>query len=260
MRNFKVRINIFLHELIFNIINSSDYIKGRLFKNKVISKWISIDPKKTFRGNFPKNDEFSFIQIGGNDGVSFDFLHSEVVMRKSKGIIVEPSPKYFKELANNYKGFPNIRLIRKAIFKNNSSIELYELNDKGLKKIPNWGKGIGSINKKHLSSKNLLDEDFDVFIVDGITFMDLVSMYPEFMEVDYLQIDTEGYDFEILKLIDFSRFKCDFIRYEKANLNEEDKNQSEDLLRKHGYQIIGDQYDNFCLKSHLSYKIKYSRN
>lgn len=66
-----------------------------------------------------------------------------MIKRESKGIIVEPSPKYFKELELNYKDLPSIHLVRKAIYKSNSLVKLYEVNSKGLEKIPSWGKGVG---------------------------------------------------------------------------------------------------------------------
>ncbi|WP_339698766.1 FkbM family methyltransferase [Algoriphagus aquimarinus] len=254
------KINIFFHSIIFALINSEKSFYNFLYKNSYFSKWLVIDPKKTFRKNFPENQKFSFIQIGGNDGVSFDFLYSEVIKRDSYGLIVEPSPKYFKELENNYIDFKNIFLLKKAIFKSNSIVKLYEVNSNGLKKIPDWGKGVGSIDKKNLTKNELSDDDIDVIEVEGITFMDMLDNYPEFTSVNYLQIDTEGFDFEILKLIDFSKFQCDFIRYEKANLSLADLLESEVLLKKQGYQIVSDEYDNFCFKPPLTYQLKYHRN
>lgn len=257
MRN---KINIFLHSLIFNAINSSPYLVSGISKSGFFSKWIVIDPKRTFRKNFPESKGFSFVQIGGNDGVSFDFLYSEVLKRDSKGLIVEPSPRYFKDLIKNYQDKIKINLVNKAIFRNNKIVELFEANERGLKKLPEWAKGVGSIDKDHLMKNKLTEDDIDVFEVEGITFMDLMRNYPDFLSVDYLQIDTEGYDFEILKLIDFSKFSCDFIRYEKANLSSSDLEKSEKLLKSNGYQIIGDAYDNFCFKSPLSFQLKYNRN
>jgi hypothetical protein len=85
--------------------------KGRtFFRDKVI-----IDPKKTFDFNFPKKNKFSFIQVGGHYGISFDFLYYKVLERNSNGIILELSPKYFKQLIKNYERINNIILIQKAI-------------------------------------------------------------------------------------------------------------------------------------------------
>jgi len=254
------KINIYFHSIIFGWINSKLLYYNFFYRNSVFSKWVVIDPRKTFKRNFPENKKFSFIQIGGNDGVSFDFLYSEVMKRESKGLILEPSPKYFEELKFNYKDLPSINLVRKAIYTNNSLVKLYEVNSQGLKKIPDWGKGVGSIDKAHLTNRALSDDDINVVEVEGITFMDLLENFPEFYSINYLQIDTEGFDFEILKLIDFSRFQCDFIRYEKANLSLSDLQGSEELLISNGYQILGDEHDNFCFRTPLTYQLKYHRN
>lgn len=254
-----IKIKKVIHSVIFLIINSNNLIKKWVLKNVFFSNFVEIDPKLTFRKNFPENQEFVFIQIGGNDGVSFDFLYKEVLSRNAKGLIVEPSPKYFNDLDRNYKKNPNIYLVNKAIYSIDTSINLYEVNEQGLKKIPEWGKGVGSLDKNHLSSKGLSEDDIKIISVEGITFMNLLKLYPYFYDVNYLQIDTEGYDFEILKLLDFSKFSCDFIKYEKANLSHSDLEKSEMLLKKVGFNIIGDNYDNYCFKSNLSFQLKYRK-
>jgi len=253
------RTNIYIHSVLFNWINSNRSFCSFLRKSSFFSKWVVVDPKKTFRINFPEKSKFSFIQIGGNDGVSFDFLYSEVIKRDSTGLIVEPSPRYFSELSRNYENFRNVKLVNKAIYRANALIKLYEANKGGLEKMPDWGKGVGSVNKLHLTNRNLSDNDIDEIEVEGITFMDLLECYPEYKTVNYLQIDTEGFDFEILKLIDFSKFQCDFIRYERANLSHADLLESERLLKSSGYDIVGDEHDNFCFKSPLFYQLKYNR-
>lgn len=253
------RVNVFFHSKVFSLINSNSVIVDFLYSNKVIGQFFTIDSKLTFKRNFPVNRPFSFIQIGGNDGVSFDFLYTEVTIRESSGLIIEPSPKYFKELEHNYRNFVNIKLVNKAIFKSNKKVKLFEVNEKGLKKLPDWAKGVGSFDKDHLMRNNLNEKDIDVWEVEGITFMDLLNNSPEFLSVDYLQIDTEGFDFEILKLIDFSKFKCDFIKYEIANLKNDELKNSLKLLSDQGYRIVGDQYDNYCFKNQYYFSLKFNK-
>jgi len=49
---------------------------------------------------------------------------------------------------------------------------------------------------------------------NSITFNTLCSNL-NIGEIDYLQIDTEGFDSEIIKSIDFSKHKIHVLRYEK---------------------------------------------
>ena len=56
-------------------------------------------------------------------------------------------------------------------------------------------------------------------------------------QVDVLQIDTEGWDYEILKLVDFTKIKPAIINYEHAHLNPDDWDSAIDLLTRNGYHI-----------------------
>ena len=55
--------------------------------------------------------------------------------------------------------------------------------------------------------------DFVEIEAPSMTFNDLCDKY-EIRHIDFLQIDTEGYDAEIIKSIDFTKIKIDTIKYE----------------------------------------------
>ncbi|MGA7937607.1 MAG: FkbM family methyltransferase [Kovacikia sp.] len=57
-------------------------------------------------------------------------------------------------------------------------------------------------------------------------------------KLDLLHIDTEGYDYEIIKLIDFQKIKPSIILYESKHLNESDKSACLQLLREQSYITI----------------------
>jgi hypothetical protein len=54
----------------------------------------------------------------------------------------------------------------------------------------------------------------------GITFDKICSIHG-ITNIDYLQIDTEGFDSEIIKMIDLSKYKINRIRFEKWSFNPE---------------------------------------
>ena len=53
---------------------------------------------------------------------------------------------------------------------------------------------------------------------DSITFNSLCKKY-FIKNIHYLQIDTEGFDSEIIQSIDFNNINIDIIRYEKWNFS-----------------------------------------
>jgi len=56
--------------------------------------------------------------------------------------------------------------------------------------------------------------------------------------MDWLQIDAEGFDYEIIKTLDFTIFKPSIIRYENLHLNSRDYKECIDYLEERGYIVI----------------------
>jgi hypothetical protein len=54
----------------------------------------------------------------------------------------------------------------------------------------------------------------------SITFDKICSIH-NITNIDYLQIDTEGFDSEIIKMIDLCKYKINKIRFEKWGFNTE---------------------------------------
>ena len=57
---------------------------------------------------FNINEQFYFVQIGANDGYSFDPINHLIKKYNLKGVCIEPIQEYFQELKNTYKNYPNV--------------------------------------------------------------------------------------------------------------------------------------------------------
>ena len=55
--------------------------------------------------------------------------------------------------------------------------------------------------------------------------------------IDLLVIDTEGHDFEILRALDFTRFRPVLLMFEHQHLSANDKAAAYALLETHGYKF-----------------------
>jgi len=86
----KHKVNIFIYNRILEGMNFYSPFTKKIIGNKFINKDIVFDFDRTFDSNFPKTQGFKFIQIGGNDGVSFDTLYPKVTAREASGLILEP--------------------------------------------------------------------------------------------------------------------------------------------------------------------------
>lgn len=69
--------------------------------------------------------------------------------------------------------------------------------------------------------------------------------------VDVLIIDTEGYNFEIIKTIDFNEICPLIIQYESMNLSKETRKASLRLLSKNGYHLIPGRKDTFAIHRNI---------
>jgi len=199
------------------------------------------------------NNCSKIIVIGANDGLSFDDLFQDINSELTEGILIEPSSRYFEQLVINIKNFPRLKAVKVALANEESLITLFQLNDSGLEKMPDWGSGLGSFSKDHLLKfGNLSDRDLEEELVEGKPFKWLVQAF-DLYSVDYLQIDTEGFDSEIIKMIDFEIFSSKIIKFEIANLTKPEILDVSYILESNGYflqKLKGDMIA-YCKKVDL---------
>ena len=70
----------------------------------------------------------------------------------------------------------------------------------------------------------------------------------KFDAVDLLQIDTEGFDAEIIKMFNFDYYHPVLIQYEHIHLSNKQNNETNKLLSSYGYIIIKKKNDTFAIK------------
>ena len=233
MIKYKNIITIFIYKLIWKLKYT--------FKIKYTNElFVS---KRILEKNFKIDDSFNFIQIGANDGISFDFLYDFVVVRKSCGIVVEPINEYYNELVKNYDKFENIVKVNKAVHPTATQIEVFKINPSAKDNYPDWVKGIASLDPNHHKKIEIASKDIISEMVNAASLSNIIDTYYVGNTVNYFQIDTEGFDFEILKMIDFENMKPLIIKYESVNLSVRDKSAARQLLENQGYFVfdeIGD--------------------
>jgi len=177
--------------------------------------------------NFLKNGVF--IDIGANDGKTLSntyFLEKELSW---SGLAIEPSPKVFKRLEVNR----NCILLNACISDESGTAEFLELSGhtemlSGL---------IDKYDQKHLKR---IDDEIQEFSgeknyiqVPCYKLEDVMKEY-KLNKIDYLNIDIEGGEFDLLKSINFDDIEIDIIGVE--NNYKEDKIKN--YLYQYGYSLI----------------------
>lgn len=205
--------------------------------------------ERTLQKSFRKEKEFSFIQVGANDGVSFDDLYSFVTNRKSKGIVIEPIKEYFHELVGNYINFKNIKPVNMAVYLSKATLKIYKINPDRINKYPDWVKGIASLDKDHHQKTGILVEDMITENVDADHLMKIIheNYTGDIKNIDLFQVDTEGFDYQIIKMIDFNIMSPKVIKFENVNLKEIQRKELNTILFKKGYKVFNEGGDTIAL-------------
>jgi FkbM family methyltransferase len=227
--------------LILIIRISNKFGRGFILKKKTFSS------QHIMERNFSENESFNFVQVGANDGISFDFLYSFVVKRKSKGVVIEPVSDYFKELQYNYKHFPEIIKVNKAVHPFEKEIVINKISPNVIEKYPDWVKGIASIDPEHHLKTGIDSMDIIKESVEADSLMNILNENLNSYNIDYIQIDTEGFDFEVVKMIDFKKIKPSILKFESVHLKEEDGVVLNKKLKEKGYYIFNEFGDNVAI-------------
>ena len=169
-----------------------------------------------------------FFQIGTNTG--YDQFRENVKFSKpDRVILVEPNRELVPEITKNYKDISGVRIYNNAIYyENNKNVDLFipKLVSRSDDSIMGMRAANGChYNNEHYTLCPLNDwgdskDEMTKITAEGITF-DEICRRENITEIEYLQIDTEGFDTEIIKMIDLKKYKIHRIRFEKWEFNSE---------------------------------------
>jgi len=181
-----------------------------------------------------RGDRFFFIQIGAHDGVTVDPIRRYVCEYHWRGLLVEPQPDVFDYLVQNYSREPQLQFVRAAIAPWDGTAELYTVPL--LSGPPTVVQAMASFEKGMLVKQLPSSKQIVKVSVPTLTLKSLLGTY-DVECVDLLQIDTEGYDYEIIKMIDFHRVRPAIIHYEHVHLSNYDRLSCERTLSDQGYRL-----------------------
>lgn len=196
--------------------------------------------------------EVYFVQVGSNDGEQLDPLRWSILQRGWHGIMIEPVPYVFQRLQKNYGKVPGVQLANVAIADKAGELPFYHLREKGKdEQLPSYYDALGSFRKDVVLKHDFLIPDIAerllTSMVRATTFAGLLAEH-QVRRLDILHVDTEGYDYEILKQVDFARWEIPLLLYESMHLSVEDRAECEEMLRRAGYDLLSTEMDTVALR------------
>jgi len=195
----------------------------------------------------------TFVEIGSNDGLQHDHIRELVLAGEWTGVMVEPVPYVFERLRENYAGVERVRLENAAVGVTDGTVPFFHLVDapeEERRRLPDWYDGIGSFSREAVLSHRAHMPDIEERLVQrdvtALTFASLLRKHG-LERVDLLVVDTEGYDWEILRHVDFDAVRPLLLVYEHFHLAPQDRAACREHLHGVGYETMEEGFDTFCL-------------
>ena len=186
-----------------------------------------------------------FVHLGGGAGdldsrVDFRCGFTELIKREiskyDQAFIVEANPKNIDKLKSCYQNYENVNVLNLAItYENSKECEFFFTEDDA----PHYQ--VCSLDINHVK-KHYPNSTINSFKIKALNINEFIENYVS-NRIDYLSIDLEGIDYEILMKIDFLKTSIENISIEHLHLSKSQKKIMINHLNKHGYSYCGNGYD-----------------
>jgi FkbM family methyltransferase len=176
-----------------------------------------------------------FLQIGAHNGRDNDPIAPLVREHHWRGLLVEPQKQVFTRLLENYAGEKQLLFENAAIAEREGTFTLYAFEGASAEDPAS----MAASSRRHYLTLNSEGRRGTITPIEvpALTLNGLLAKHGV-ERVDLLQIDTEGYDFQIIKMIDFNRIKPQIIHFESNYLNRSQKEECVRIFDAQGYSFL----------------------
>nr|WP_295874833.1 FkbM family methyltransferase [uncultured Chitinophaga sp.] len=216
---------------------------------------IIISEEELLKKVFPSPENLFFIQIGSNDGITLDPIHQFIKKYAWRGILVEPVHYLFEKLQKTYEAQEGLCFENIAIDEKDGERRLYQLKENDDPEVPFWYNLLASFKEDVLYKHKEGIPGFDKYVfaedVKCMSFRSLLDKH-QVERIDLLHIDTEGYDYEIIKQVPFGELKPTMILFEHVHLSEDDFTACKQLLTDNHYTLTHFETDTLAVDDRRS--------
>lgn len=190
----------------------------------------------------------NFIQIGANDGITNDPIQKYVKQLNWKGILIEPIPSVFEQLKKNYHNTVDLAFENCAISNKNEKRMFYYFDyEEGYHTLSSFSL---QTLKNHKIVRDEKKNQIKKAMIPCVTFDFIIDKY-NIQKLDFLQIDTEGYDYKILQSIDFNKIRPEVIHFEHSHLKDRMYKECFKFLYHNNYRTYVGFADTFAISSEI---------
>ena len=181
--------------------------------------------------NHFKNFKGTFLDLGAYDGIDLSNTRALTELGWS-GVCIEPNPVIFERLCDNLKAFNKVIEYKFALGTENKTV-MMQMNDSYYSTVKQ-----SEVDRWRGSFKF---ESAEVQMLDFKSFLEF-SKYKTF---DFISIDCEGLDYEILAQINLDEVECKMVCVE-TNSKETDKYINY-ISKFEGFKVISVNAENLIM-------------
>ncbi len=226
---------------IFDVLNKLNRLRSRTPLFETLSQ------------HLPKNQPFTFLQIGANDGIFHDPYREFMIRHNARGLAAEPVPEYFAQLTRNYQSYSSVTPINCAIGYPASTLPFYAYTPTYLETCFNAKEltGLASLDKSKLASQLRPGSDPDSSIqtitINVRTVEEVIASHG-FQTIDCLFMDCEGHEDNILTNLNFQQVQPKLVAFEHTHHPHEDNNIVNHLANQ-GFKCTRLDYDTVAYRN-----------
>ena len=188
------------------------------------------------------------LQVGACDGKVGDPLYHQIRRGSPiKATLVEPIPLNFEALKKSYEGRPHVSFVNAAVGTANGSSTIYSVRNEGRWMGSVWAPQWASFSHDHLLKHGVAPNEIEEQPVRTLTLESL--MKEEQMEsVEFLMIDTEGFDGTVVSMALEMTNPPKFICFEHMHLKPEEIDPLYTHLFSMNYRWIHDRMNTIAIR------------
>lgn len=177
----------------------------------------------------------TFLQIGAHDGVLNDDVSPLVRRYGLSGVVVEPVPAYFATLREVYARLPQVVCVQAAVHPTLTQAEIFFVRPECATIA--WHHGLASFDRQNILSHGLDSGAVDSVVVPCLSVDRLIQEHFRDAAPDILVVDTEGFDAEVLSMVDWAAHRPRFVQFERKHLPASVQADWAAKLRGMGYRL-----------------------
>ena len=183
---------------------------------------------------------FSVLQVGAYDGISNDALHALLgPYDHVRAVLLEPQPGPFARLQERWAGSTRVLPIRAALSDSTGERPLYVIAEafKHLHPYPDQVSSFYRSRVETACSRYVWRPSADCITSVPVPTIDWQTLVKRYGRFDFVAIDAEGYDAEILEQIDLKNAPPEIILYEHVLLPRQVRERCEQRLSAAEYSV-----------------------